>query len=112
MSLLKKIPKFLAMFCCIGIVVSFVMGSGDMLFYCVGCIIFAVLALIIKAKDKQKQSVIYRYRNLTKTVKGYRAIQALFLSKIDKIKPIGLGEIAENMKCAQKRCKKGVAKLS
>ena len=64
MSLLKKIPKFLAMFCCIGIVVSFVMGSGDMLFYCVGCIIFAVLALIIKAKDKQKQSVDIQIQKL------------------------------------------------
>lgn len=54
MKMVRKIPMFLALFCCVGILVSFLVGSSDMMFYSIGCIVFAVIALVMRGQEKRK----------------------------------------------------------
>ena len=53
MKIIKKLPTFLATFCCIGILISMLTGSSDTLFYSIGCIVFAIAALVINAREKR-----------------------------------------------------------
>lgn len=50
MKLVKKLPMFLAFFCCVGMIVSFLMGSNDMMFYAIGCIVFGVIGLVMRKR--------------------------------------------------------------